>query len=95
MPNVVRVTDINVAGGIATLGAGTVKCEGQPVMLPGSPVTPHPPCGLPGQQPHCEAKVTGGSSTVKCEGKPVVHSLDIDTCGHKRQTFAATVKVGM
>jgi len=95
MPNVVRVGDINAAGGVATLGASTVKCEGALVMLPGSIVTPHPPCGAPGAQPHCEAKTVGGSSTVKCEGKPVLLSTDIDTCGHKRQTFAATVTAGI
>jgi len=42
MPNVVRKGDVNAAGGVATVGAGTVKCEGSAVMLPGSPVTPHP-----------------------------------------------------
>jgi len=94
MPNVVRKGDINVMGGIATVGAGTVKCEGMPLAGPGSPVSPHFPCGLPGQQAHCNALTTGGSSTVKCEGKPVLMSTDIDSCGHPRQTFAATVTVG-
>lgn len=94
MPNVVRQGDINVVGGVAQLGASTVKCEGAVVSFPGSPVTPHVPCGFPGQQEHCTAKTTGGSSTVKCEGKPVLMSTDIDTCGHARQTFAVTVTVG-
>ena len=95
MPNVVRQGDINQAGGATTLGAGTVTCEGQPVSYPGAIVTPHPPCGAPGQDAHCNAKTTGGSSTVTCEGKPVLHSADVDTCGHPRQTFASTVTVGV
>lgn len=94
MPNVVRKGDINAAGGVCQLGASTVKCEGSLVGHPGSPVSPHPPCGQDGQDIHCNAQTLGGSSTVKCEGKPVLHSNDIDSCGHKRQTFAATVTVG-
>ena len=94
MPNVVRAGDINSAGGAANIGASTVKCEGKPVMLPNMPVTPHPCCGSDGCNAHCNARTTGGSSTVRCEGKPVIHSNDIDSCGHKRQTSAATVKVG-
>ena len=94
MPNVVRQGDINQAGGAATLGAATVKCEGKPISYPGAIVTPHPPCGAPGQDAHCNATTKGGSSTVKCEGKPVLLSTDIDTCGHPRQTFSATVTVG-
>ena len=94
MPNVVRQGDINAAGGICQLGASTVTCEGKPVGFPGSPVTPHTPCGLPGGEPHCNAQTTGGSSTVTCEGQPVLTSVDVDTCGHKRASFAATVTVG-
>lgn len=94
MPNVVRKDDVNTMGGLVTVGAGTVKCEGSPVAGPGSPVSAHFPCGFPGQQAHCSALTTGGSSTVKCEGKPVLMSTDIDTCGHPRQSFAATVTVG-
>ena len=94
MPNVVRQGDINAVGGVCQLGAGTVTCEGLPVGFPGRPVTPHPPCGAPGQQAHCTAKTTGGSGTVTCEGKPVLLVTDIDTCGHARQTSAATVTAG-
>lgn len=94
MPNVVRVGDINVVGGAVLSGASTVKSEGSPIAFPNMPVAPHPPCGAPGQQAHCTAKTTGGSSTVKCEGQPVLHANDIDDCGHPRQQFSPTVKVG-
>jgi len=94
MPNVVRKGDINTAGGIALGGASTVHAEGKTIMQPGQPVTPHPCCGASGCGPHCSATTTGGSSTVFVEGKPVLHNNDIDSCGHKRQTFASTVYVG-
>lgn len=94
MPNIVRSGDINEKGGIAQVGASTVKAEGGNVMLPGMPVTPHPCCSSPGCSAHCIATTQGGSVTVKCEGKSVIHNNDIDTCGDKRQTFAATVRVG-
>jgi len=94
MPKVVRKGDINVAGGVATVGASTVKCEGSAVMLPGSPVTPHPCYPQKGCSKHGSATTVGGSSTVKCEGKPVHHTGNTDTCGHKRSTSASTVSVG-
>ena len=94
MPNVVRVGDQNTAGGVALQGASTVFADGSSVVLPGSPVTPHGCCGLPGCSAHCAAQTQGGSSTVFIEGKPVVLSTDIDTCGHSRQTFGPTVFVG-
>lgn len=94
MANVVRQGDINVAGGVALVGASTVFADGMNVMLPGSPVTAHGCCGYPGCQPHCNATTAGGSSTVFAEGKPVLTSEDFDTCGDKRQTFAPTVFVG-
>jgi len=94
MPNVVRKGDVNAAGGVATVGAGTVKCEGSAVMLPGSPVTPHPCYPQKGCSKHGSATTVGGSSTVKCEGKPVQHTGNIDTCGHARTAGAGTVKVG-
>lgn len=92
MPNVVRRTDTNTAGG-AVIGpcAATVFAEGLNVSLPGDAVTPHPCCGLPGCGAHCNAKTQGGSPTVFAEGKPIIHHNDIDTCGHKRNTHAPTV----
>ncbi len=93
MPNVVRSGDINIVGGAAIGGAPTVLAEGAPVMVPNMPVTPHPCCGGPGCGKHCNAITTGGSSTVFAEGLPIITSLDFDSCGDKRQTFAPTVFV--
>lgn len=91
----VRSGDINAAGGIAVGGATTVFAEGLPVMLPAQTVTPHGCCGARGCDIHCFAVTVGGSSTVFVEGRPVITTIDIDSCGHKRQTFAPTVFVGI
>ena len=94
MANVVRKGDINGAGGVALVGASSVTAEGNNVSLPGDSVTAHPCCGSPGCGAHCSATLTGGSSSVFVEGKPVIHNNDIDSCGHKRATFASSVFVG-
>jgi len=94
MPNVERLGDPNVAGGIALVGAGTVFANGRPVILPGNPVTQHPCCGQSGCDIHCNAKTKGGSSTVFAESLPVIHVDDIDTCGHKRSSPSPDVIVG-
>ena len=91
MPNVERHTDPNTAGGQAIGGAGTVFVNNLNVMLPAQPVTPHPCCGSPGCDIHCNAKTQGGSSTVFAENKPV---NDVDTCGHKRSGPSPNVFVG-
>lgn len=96
MANVVRKTDTNTAGG-AVIGpcSPTVFAEGLNVSLPGDGVTPHPCCGAPGCGAHCSAKTTKGSSTVFATGKPIITDMDIDTCGHKRQSKAPTVFIAV
>jgi len=94
MPIVVRNGDMNASGGMAIGGAKTVTAEGIPIMFPGQPVTPHPPCNSPGN-PHCSAVTTGGSKTVTAEGIPVITTADIDSCGDMRVTGAATVMAGV
>lgn len=95
MPNVVRRGDINTVGG-AVIGpcSPTVFAQGQNVSLPNDAVTPHPCCGQPGCNPHCNAKTTIGSSTVFATGTPIITNEDVDTCGHKRLTYAPTVFIG-
>lgn len=94
MPNVVRKGDTNTVGGAVMIGASTVFAEGSEVALPNAPVTPHPCCGFPGCNSHCNATTTGGSSTVFAEGQPIITSDDFDSCGDKRNTFAPTVFIG-
>lgn len=94
MPNVERHTDPNTAGGLAIGGATTVFVNNLNVMLPDQPVTPHPCCGSPGCDIHCNAKTMGGSSTVFAENQAVIHVNDYDTCGHKRSSPSPNVFVG-
>jgi uncharacterized Zn-binding protein involved in type VI secretion len=89
MPQVVRVGDINEAGGKVTDGAETVKVNGITVCTHVSGVTPHPTGGI-----HTSARTTRGSSTVFAEGKPVVFVGVKDTCGHTRVVGSTDVYVG-
>lgn len=62
-------------------GAGTVVCNGIPVGLHVSQITPHAPFGRP-HPPHRAAMTTEGSPTVFCEGDPVLRVGSGNTCGH-------------
>lgn len=95
MANVVRRGDTNTAGGVALEGATKSFAQGNAIMQPHQPVTPHPCCGAPGCGAHCSARTKGGSSKVFVEGLPVIHTEDFDTCGHKRNTHAPKVFVGV
>lgn len=83
---VVRVGDVNAAGGSAIMPRPTVLSSNINVAAFASSVTPHPCCGSPGCSIHCAANITGGSPTVWAEGKPIHKVMDIDTCGHPRVT---------
>lgn len=91
---IVRVGDINAAGGIAIAPRPTVLSSGVPLAAFASPVTPHPCCGKPGCSIHCVAVITGGATTVFAEGLPVHKVMDIDSCAHPRTTGDFRVLVG-
>lgn len=93
MPNAQRTGDPNTAGGIAQGGFGSVRINGRPVILPGNPVTAHPPCGRRNQARHCSAVTTGGSASVRVGGKGIVRTGDVDTCGHPRSGGSSDVRV--
>lgn len=76
-----RKGDKNAAGGKIVRGASTVVCNGIPVGLHVSPITPHSP--KPRRQPHKAATTTNGSPTVFCEGVPVLRVGSGNSCGHK------------
>lgn len=76
-----RKGDANEAGGKIERGSSTVFCNGKPVGLHVSPITPHSP--KPKKKPHKAAKTTNGSPTVYCEGVPVLKVGSGNTCGHK------------
>lgn len=93
MRPIVRVGDINVAGGMAILPVLSVTANGRPLAKWLGPVTPHPLCPL--VPIHCAALAAlPGSRTVLAGGVPVIRIGDIDTCGHPRVTGAMTVVAG-
>lgn len=93
---VLRLGDANSGGGLIT-PAGcdpTVLVNGRPIAIVGAAVTPHPPCGGPGGQPHCIAQVITKPGTVLVNGKPVAFWPTADTCGHPRVTGSFDVVIG-
>jgi uncharacterized Zn-binding protein involved in type VI secretion len=73
-----RRGDVNSAGGAIIRGASTVVCNGIPVGLHVSPITPHPP-----KKPkHRRAVTVSGSPDVVCEGSPVLRVGSGNSCGH-------------
>jgi uncharacterized Zn-binding protein involved in type VI secretion len=82
MPQLSRKGDQNTTGGQIVRGAGTVFCNGIPVGLHVSLITPHAPYGKKPHPPHKAAKTTEGSPTVFCEGDPVLRVGSGNTCGH-------------
>jgi len=94
MTSVQRQGDTNSAGGAANGGIASVRINGRPVVVPGVPVTPHPPCGQRNQQPHCSASTQGGSDTVRASGQNIILTNDVDTCGHPRVGGSPDVRIG-
>jgi uncharacterized Zn-binding protein involved in type VI secretion len=76
-----RVGDVNQTGGAIVRGAGTVLCNGIPVGLHVSSITPHAPWGRP-HPPHQAAVTTSASPDVICEGSPVLRITSGNSCGH-------------
>jgi uncharacterized Zn-binding protein involved in type VI secretion len=76
-----RLGDTNQVGGAIMRGAGSVFCNGIPVGLHVSQITPHAPFGKP-HRPHNAATTTAGSPSVICEGSPVLRVGSGNTCGH-------------
>jgi uncharacterized Zn-binding protein involved in type VI secretion len=95
MPQVMRVGDRNVAGGVILNGDPTVRVNNRPVAFYGSRVTPHPCCGAKGCPPiHCSATTTAGQSSVRVNGKLVTVSSSNDTCSHVRVSGSPNVNIG-
>jgi uncharacterized Zn-binding protein involved in type VI secretion len=91
---IVRVGDANTGGGLVTVGDPTVLVNGRPVAVINSPVSPHPPCGAPGQYAHCVAFTQMKPGAVFVNGKPIATWPTVDTCGHPRITGSFDVIIG-
>lgn len=97
MPAVQRKGDKNDGTGEATGGVASVRVNNLPIMIPGEPVTPHPPYGRRGAATlHNDGsqKTAGGVATVRAGGKPVVVTTNTDTCGHARVGGSPNVFAG-
>lgn len=82
MAGLSRLGDKNQEGGAIMKGAGTVMCNGIPVGLHVSQLTPHAPWSRRGHPPHQAATTTEGSPTVFAEGLPVLRVGSGNSCGH-------------
>ena len=97
MPAVQRKGDQNDGTGEATGGVASVRVNNLPIMIPGEPVTAHPPYGRKGRKTiHNDGsqKTAGGVATVRAGGKPVVVTGNADTCGHSRAGGSPNVFAG-
>jgi uncharacterized Zn-binding protein involved in type VI secretion len=93
MPGVVRLGDVNSAGGAVIKNqVKNVFVNGKPICVVGDGVSPHPPC--PKNHKHCKARTSQGSRSVTANGIPVVYKGNRDTCGHPRNTCSNNVFVG-
>lgn len=74
MPGLCRLGDYNEVGGQLMNGATTVFCNGLPVAMHPSDITPHKPWKPTSKHiPHNACSTTMGFSlSVSCEGFPVV-----------------------
>jgi uncharacterized Zn-binding protein involved in type VI secretion len=93
---VVRLGDANTGGGLVTMAGcdPTVLVNNRPIAIVAAPVTPHPPCGAPGQYTHCIAQLQFQPGTVLVNGKPIATWPSVDTCGHPRVTGSLDVILG-
>lgn len=89
MPSVVRVGDVNSAGGAALIGVSNVIVNGRPISVNGNPVTGH------GKGIHGGPTTAVGSSSVFASGIKIQFVGGcVDTCGHARATGSPDVIVG-
>ena len=82
MANLSRRGDKNSVGGQLMRASPTVVCDGIPVALHVSQITPHSPWGK-SHPPHRASVTVEGSPTVICDGVPVVRVGTQTSCGHK------------
>jgi uncharacterized Zn-binding protein involved in type VI secretion len=75
MPGILRQGDSNVRGGVISSGDASVRINGVPVAVQGSPITPYK-IG----QTRINA-VTTGSSPVRVNGRPLTLSTNPDSAG--------------
>ena len=85
-----RRGDTNTAGGKALGGAESVLVNGQPIVVDGTGVGPHPPF-LP---PHLFTYTSNGLKNVIAENIPINVTGNMDLCGHPRSEGSPNVVAG-
>jgi uncharacterized Zn-binding protein involved in type VI secretion len=75
MPGVQRQGDSNVRGGVISSGDASVRVNGVPVAVQGSPITPY---NIGKNRINA---VTTGSSSVRANGRPLTLSTSPDSAG--------------
>ena len=75
----IAVKALDAAEGVQLAGGQSFfNVEGQPVVLLGDPVTPHPP-PIP---PHTAPVMAEGSGWMRLNGIPVCREGNLANCGH-------------
>lgn len=75
----VRVGDVNDAGGRVLSGNSTLRVNNRDVAVDGSPVSGH------GRGPHSSPRCRASVTSVQVQGKRLIWQGDVDTCGHRRR----------
>ena len=88
MPGVVRQGDKNSEGGAAVSGVSSVLVNNRPIVVDGTPVSPHRPRG------HVGKITASGLSNVIAGNKPVNIIGNSDNCGHPRAEGSGDVVAG-
>lgn len=88
MPAVQRVGDSDSGGGVITAGVGSVRINGIPVSVDGSPVSAH------ARKLRHRPVTSNGVSSVRAGGIPVNVAGNADTCGHARVGGSPDVRAG-
>lgn len=94
MAGIARVGDILGFGGILTAPfSPDVFVNGRPVALMGCVYTPHPPCGVPGQEFHCVGPTLGIPEGVLINGLPPITKGSIGLCQDTVKTASGDVQI--
>lgn len=88
MPGVVRQGDKNNVAGVAQRGVNSVLVNNKPVVVNGTPVSPH------NRRPVHRPKTANGKTKVVAGNKPVNVIGNSDSCGHKRSNGSSNVIIG-
>lgn len=94
MPRVQRQCDANSVGGLASAGVPSVRVNGRPIVVVGTPVAAHAPWARRPHPPHASTVTAGGVASVRAGNKPVIVDCNIDICGHPRVCGSPNVKAG-